>query len=978
MKAGNFKSLLSQLGYADTLLAKAHGENEFSYSITAENSAQELHVDYFYFHKKQDLFDKHLSVWNQNNRPSFVAIFDDQTYIIDSRQKPDVDSPLSRRVVIKSFDYGVNTAGFDIADELSLISKEGIDSSYYFRFVVDHQQRKKASEVDKDLLLNLLELRNDLVNKQNENTIHLLLLRCLFVKYLEDRGVFDKNYLHDALSQQSPEKLIAAFRKVRKINGDLFKQNELTADDLIPKYLQKLALFFGHFDYRTKQGTLFPYQFDKIPIQLISNIYESFLKEETKKGNGVYYTPSFLVNFMLSQTLSEKLKQTLKAKILDPACGSGAFLVEAFRLLIKASKAEKNYEKKKQILQHQLFGIDLDSRALQIAAFSLYLALLEGEKPEFIQEKIRTESPILPGLIGKTLIHGNALTDDIEFKVNDKKLALTFDCIVANPPWGSAKDDDDNENVKVRTAVGNKSKAGTIEEYRHVSDFQKSQAFLMRTKKWCHYGTIASMVVNNSIFLNENAASFRRSFLENYRLCTFFELSNINTILFKKRKIGEVKSKTVEIGANEPCCVLVYNTLNSPSTEVRYISPKLNSFTESLRLIAFGSHDVKTAKQSDFINEDLLWRIFVNGGWADYQIIKKRIINSDKSISIQCRSGFQPQVNMHSIGKPEYKDLIHPSSFLRYGYPDPNKIKQFNWSQTLRRKPTDDVFSSLRLLIPVRPLQSDELRFRTILMSDEAIHTDNILSIKLKSNGEYITNYLPILAIFNSKFIGYYLYLISSQWGKGDAKRSTLRNSEVENLPMPLLNYSDKRVKKLEGLVEQIIDLDKNSDEFDLIEKGIDNLVFDLYGLTIHERSVVNEFHEIHSSKKNALVNSKDLNHYGNRFASVFKQMLSDDVHLSFSHTISPNLGALICFQLNPKGDEEGGEKDILSIVKKAQTERSYFSSVLSEEKVKYYDKKAGCFYIIKSNLYKDWTERKAFDDANEEIAQIITYLRKK
>ncbi len=233
-------------------------------------------------------------------------------------------------------------------------------------------------------------LEDDLLEICNaQEIIHLLILRCLFIKYLEDRGIYEKNYLLNILNTGSTQKLIEAFEQIKRINGDIFKYDEFDISDLHKGYLKKLAIFFSCFNYRTKQGTFFPYNFDKIPIQLISHVYEAFLNNSRKGTKGIYYTPAFLVRFMLSHALQPQLQKKKNIAILDPACGSGAFLVEAFKEIVKSNNAENNYGKKVKILEKQIFGIDIDKQALQIATFSLYLSLLEGEKPSTIQEKIK-------------------------------------------------------------------------------------------------------------------------------------------------------------------------------------------------------------------------------------------------------------------------------------------------------------------------------------------------------------------------------------------------------------------------------------------------------------------------------------------------------------------------------------------------------------------------------------------------------------
>jgi hypothetical protein len=983
MGYSKFKSFLSlQLGYSD-LLSDKEVPNDFSYSIDTSadiTSQQRLPLRYFYFKNENELFQKHLALWNQNDCSSFIAVFDNKTFIIDSRQKPDNETHLPKRIIIKTFEYGVNTESYDIRKELYLISKEGVDSSAYFRFVIEHQKRKKSSEVDKELLLNLLALRKDLSSTPNEQ-VDLLLLRCMFIKYLEDRGVFPKDTLFKALNSGSSEQLIRTFAKVRKINGDLFSRKELSANDIHPSYLGKLSIFFGYTDYQKKQIKFFPYQFDKIPIQLISHIYESFLNEETRRGGGIYYTPSFLVDFMLSQTLRLKLQDNLQTTVLDPACGSGIFLVSAFRMIIKANKAERDYDKKKKILQHQLFGIDLDERALQIAAFSLYLALLEGEDPEFIQDKIEKEAPILPDLISKNLIYSNALTQDVVFALPENKTIQTFDCIAANPPWGSVPENGNEENIKTRDAIGNIAKSGIIAAYKNVSDYQRSQAFLLRTAKWSHKGTVASMVVNNSIFFNENGEGFRNDFLSNYRLNKFYELSDVNPILFKKRSIGKIKSNNVEIGANEPCCVLIYETEKDDNGKLQYISPKLNDFSKYLQLISYSSKDVVEVTKTDLLQEDLLWKIFVSGSWSEYQIIKKRILEKDNRIVIECRVGFQPKQNMKRLGQPNYRTLIEPSNFNRYGLIN-KKLERFDWNQKLRRRPDESIFSGQRILVPVRPLNSDELRFRAVKVNQPYVHKHNILCVKILKDGIYAKDYRPFLAILNSKYLGFLFYHISSQWGKGDAKRSTLRNSDIEALPFPSFEFSDAKIKQLSKLVDNIERAKSLNKDATRIENDIDELVFDLYRLTEYERTVVNEFYEIFYRRNNSRVCTTDLDHYSNRFSDVFRLMLSNDYELTFMHNVSSNLGAVVSFTIRNKGSKYKEDKssmlDIGSIVKKCQTERSYVSSVLAEEKVKYYDKTQQRFYIIKSNQFRDWTERQAIDDANEEIGQIVTFLKGK
>jgi hypothetical protein len=962
MNTKRFSLFLRNLGFSEKIISEKFRDDTFTYTIDAGQN--KFDINYVYTPTNEDIFQTHLVYWNKNNVNVFIAVSDDKTYIINAKEKPNLS--LSNKIKIHCFDYGINTVDFE-KEKIREISKEYIDASYFFDFVIKNQKSKQ--EVDKHLLLDLIALRNDLLDDKNEHIIHLLILRCLFLKYLEDRGIYSNGYLVNILDTKNPQNLIEAFDEIVKINGDIFKYERLTKEEIKPVYLEKLAQFFKS-DYRTKQLKIFPYQFNQIPIQLISHVYEAFLKGEEKKGKGIYYTPSFVVNFMLSHTLREKLIEKQDVTVFDPAVGSGAFLVESFRMIINSYDGEIDYTKKKEILQNQLFGIDIDPNALQIATFSLYLALLETEKPEFIREQIEKSYPILPTLIGNSLIEANSLTDNV-FENR------TFDCIVTNPPWSSVQDIDDPESQKERQAIGEKGEIGTIPEYKNVSDYERSQAFLLRVKKWSNLRTIFSLVVKNSIFLNDNANPFREDFLKNYQLNYFYELSNYNKILFKKRIIGKINGANIELGSTEPCAILVFELSKHKNNTVKYISPKLNDFSENFECIHFTQKDINGIEQNRFITDDLLWRVLVNGDFEDYKLIKEKLI-TENGINIECRSGFQPKKDMKPLGKPVYKDLIKPGDFQRYVIT--NQLAKFNWNQKLRRKP--DIFFGKRIIFPQRPLQEDNFRLRCIgIEKDTIVHRDDILCIKPKEQN-LVHNYFKImLGILNSKLIGYILFHISSQWGKeGEMKRPKLRNLDIEKyIMLPHINYEENKVEQIRQNVEEIENLKKQNISTKKYENLIDELVFDLYNLFDYEKEIIREFYKVRTERtgKSKYVTKSDLNEYVTNFTDTFGLMLAENYTLKASYKISANVGTIVCFTIVDEKEivepKEDNSLEILHFVKRRQLQQAEISKILNEDKVKIYDEKF--FYIIKSNLFKDWTKRQAIKDAKEEIGLLLSKL---
>nr|WP_319998390.1 N-6 DNA methylase [uncultured Draconibacterium sp.] len=959
MSKENFRKYLINLGFTEAEISSFLCENIFKYSP----SYTIPEIQYIFTEDDEEIFKYHLKLWNRNSDNVFVAVAKHQTYIIDCKKKPQNGKIQS----IKTFNYGVNSTGFE-GINLDLISKNYIDSSYFFQFI--QQSQRKKEEVDKDLLLNLIALRNDLLEGGNEQIVHLIILRCLFVKYLEDRGIFTSNYLSEILASKSVNSLIAAFGEVCKINGDVFGGNRLTANDIREDYLEKLHLFFSA-DYQSGQGTLFPYQFNNIPIQLISHVYEAFLNDNTKKGKGVYYTPSFVVNFMLSQSLKQKAEANPYLTVLDPSVGSAAFLVESFKIIrdAQAKKLRKNklsYDEKKLILLRQLWGVDIDSDALQISAFSLYLALLEDESSEFIRKKIENSSPILPSLIGSTLMHANTIVDHV-FE------GQTFDFIVSNPPWGSVPNDGDKEHLAEREAIDNKS--GVFPEYNEVADYERSQAFLRRIERWQKPDTTIVMIVKNSIFLNDKAAEFRKEFISKNKLETFYELSGYNKILFKKRTFKSAKV-TVEIGASEPCAIAVFKpNIDYSNYKINYIAPKLTTLAEHFEIIQYTNNESFLINKSKFIENDILWRVLVNSDMEGFDLINKKV-KQKCELQVEARSGFKPKKNMRQLGNPIWKKKIEPQNFEAY-YLRNKILEDFNWNQELERRRNDEIFRNSRILVPMRPLSGDKLKLRGLHIKEEVIYKHNITSLKLKKNESYLKNNFPYLSIINSKLIGFYFFNISTQWGKGAEKRETLRNVDLETLPIIEIT-NQKTLTLITNKINTYIKEREEGQDGSSILNDLDENVYNLYELNDYEKEIINEFYQVkveRASDKLKFVQPKDIQAYFDVFKESFELILAGNHTLNATYSISQNIGAIIKITIVEKASGKKLQQDnalqVLHFVKNKQLKET--DKLLKEEKIKVYEPTH--FYLIKSNQFKDWTKRQALKDAKEEIDLLFSNL---
>ncbi|MCK4695413.1 MAG: N-6 DNA methylase, partial [Candidatus Cloacimonetes bacterium] len=264
---------------------------------------------------------------------------------------------------------------------------------------------KKNTRVDKKLLDNIKTARKLLIDKEyTENPLYekhanRIIGRLIFIRYLIDRNVkFDyqgkgkelltKDNLPKLILQRDNlfnffEYLLKTFNgKILPLNGE---KNAIHQNHLII-----LSDLFAGNEIKARQPSFFNiFDFDFIPVELISNIYETFLSE-TQDADKAFYTPPFLVDYVLSQTVKPFINEHEKAekiscKIVDLTCGSGIFLCETLRSIINRyieltnpDRSSIEFKKKiKQLLEENIYGNDTNQEAIEIAKFSLFITLLD-------------------------------------------------------------------------------------------------------------------------------------------------------------------------------------------------------------------------------------------------------------------------------------------------------------------------------------------------------------------------------------------------------------------------------------------------------------------------------------------------------------------------------------------------------------------------------------------------------------------------
>lgn len=280
--------------------------------------------------------------------------------------------------------------------------------------------------------------------------INRLIGRLLYLFVLMDRGVLPESWLKKHCGSGAPysdrqqldiEKFWALQDAIDDVfNGAIF---EIPDRECIRQGHLNLAVEVIRFGADVSsggiQGSLLDINFSALQTETLSAVYEQFLKTESPEASseeGVVYTPPFLVDFVLNR-VEDSGALTSETKIIDPTAGSGVFLVGAFRRIIENSLAKSSERKLgldvlRNILVTNIFGVEKNLSAAQVAAFSLYLNLVEYCPREDLQiefSRAKRVRRIFPTLLGENIIVADF------FEKNRYFGQVNFDVAVGNPPW---------------------------------------------------------------------------------------------------------------------------------------------------------------------------------------------------------------------------------------------------------------------------------------------------------------------------------------------------------------------------------------------------------------------------------------------------------------------------------------------------------------------------------------------------------------
>jgi hypothetical protein len=805
----------------------------------------------------------HRTFWNHGGAPILVLVAPDQVHVYSGLVRPLPHDDAE----------GTIPALVQILERASTAIKEflpTVESGEYFRrnetlFNPDHR-------VDRELLDNLNATRTKLIGmspgRADTRVLDALLCRLVFACYLFDRGVVGEAYLRglglrnakhlrDVLGLQPRAKakrcLYALFRKLGKdFNGDLFSDNlDAEARMVSASYMDPLNEFFRATEIGSGQTSFWPYDFAVIPVEAISAIYERFLKG-SEKLEGAFYTPRFLAELVLDMALAGS-RSLLGLRCLDPACGSGIFLVCLFNRMAeewKLANAEARNDRRARELRKvlcSLNGLDINPTACRITAFSLYLAYLDQLSPRDIQE-LRQKGHKLPRLVHAPEsdrsgnVEGNIWCKD--FFAESNGYLVDADLVVGNPPWGS---------IAVKDSAAAQWCTNPEHQYP-LPDNQISTAFVWKA---AHHvsesGRICLVLPHGTIFNHSVAAlTFQRAFFKRHAVDRVVNLVDYQFFLFEE--------------ARHPAIVITYRKEAPKGREhnLEYWGPKTDWLVTRAEVIAVMPEDrctISTGEVLDDLEGKDAPQIWKQRYWATardrrlidrlslYPRLRDHVRQTGEGASTKrwlIAEGFQPVGENDDPKKAKALALtsrlfIEARSSNLDLFLSPDECRELSSKNlSVRRTSNPLVFRAPHVLVAkgfTRVAFADfDVSFRHALRGISGPKEDRDLLIFLA-------------AFLRSPLARYFLFQTSSNWG---ISRQEVHVEELLRLPFPLpaVLPSPHRAWEIVREVSQIVmsaairavqPLVDRQDAVDSASRSIEVLINEYFDVLPLEKTLIND-----------------------------------------------------------------------------------------------------------------------------------------
>ena len=806
---------------------------------------------------------------------------------------------------IKYLNYNDYLTEFDFLWET--FSKEKVLKGSFDKFIQGTANKKGTTTVDKEFLLTLDNCRTSLaenIAKLNpaldEDEINFAVQqtidRIIFLRIAEDRSIEPYGKLQESLKFGNYYTNLFGIFKIAddKYNSGLFNFKKDSISQNLQIDNKVLKLIINQFYYPEC-----PYEFSVLSVEILGSAYEQFLgktitinknhkavielKPEVRKAGGVYYTPEYIVNYIVENTvgkvtINKTPKQVAELKIVDPACGSGSFLIGAYHYLLNwhttyyqqnlpQAKKDKAFTPtgslatsiKKQILLNNIFGVDIDVNAVEVTKLSLLLKCMEGETQSSIANQTSLFNERVLPTLDDNIKSGNSLIDtdyyDTELDFGDEKKIKPFswhkqfknifknggfDVVIGNPPY----------DVLEKDRLGLTTPHLALKRYILFNHTYKPSLggklnlfrfFVVKAIQLTKNEGMFGLIVPSSLLGDKSCNSTREFLLSSTKKLEFdcfpqkdnvskrvFEDAKLSTAVFcgeKTKQVDEKFQKFVIRTYPANSFADVHKECTIKLTDLKAIDPNNlpiplidNINWELLRKIHISSGIKNLGEISDFV---------VRRGEIN-QTVYRNFIKDYATGNISLIKGVQ-------IGQFKFNKKLSQG-----------KVEWFDEKEFLLKNNFKEIANFERIATQRITGVDEKLRLVASLIQPKAFFADSTNSIHLIKNSKYDLKYL--LGLFNSKLFQWRFKLTSTNNNVG--------TNELQALPIKEINFNNNDDKqKHNTMVKTVITLLELKEELqitsllskkehlknkiDYCEEKMNELVYQLYNLTEDERKIV-------------------------------------------------------------------------------------------------------------------------------------------
>jgi methylase of polypeptide subunit release factors len=843
--------------------------------------------------------------------------------------------------------------------------------------------------VDRFLAQSLLKTAQILNEEiQNKDIVHSLLMRSLFILYLEDRGAAKEAWIYNRIKPDTNsyfdilddvDATYVLFEELHNhFNFNLFPVTEYERQTVTKEHLQKIKSCFTSGEVSknpVSDGSWRIFDFSFIQTEVLSEVYEIFIEEfKDTKNNMPFYTPYPLVELILNDKLPAKTETNHNVRTLDITCGAGIFLVESYKRLIqrwKNANSERDilFTELRDILIHNIFGIDIDPLALKVSASLLYLTLLEQLDPKtlWLSKEYRLphmmRSPNDPSLLNNQGI--NLWCGDVIGEIDAEKFLFKADLLVGNPPFGTDKISPEIKNY--------------LDKHKYAQE--KVLAFMDKAAQFVRDEGQIAMIFNTKILTNTNKSyqKFRKWLFNKTYVEKIYNLSIFNRA--KKDFAGQLFNS-----ASIPVSIACYRKtfpLNVPDI-VEYFAPQTYIKSNLADGLVIDSVEVKFLPRYECqVPDTKIWKTAMWGNVLDFNLLS---LLSDKS-TIYLKSYFKENNWLHATGlngDSKHRDfapdsIIETKEIQRYYTQKNVAVSNDKYFRKIDRHLFQPPF------IVVKKGQNDNREVSQITASyiDYTAYFKSGVFIMNKNDDNCTDIKKCLVSFFNSDLATYYLFLSTSSWG---IERDQIMLNEY--LELPAFFNDNQDLSPVAKLFDELISELKQDSPNPLFvkqkEEEINRKLESIIGLTAKEQILVQDTLKFSLKLLEQGENSISFEHTSKDENEAYANMLTEEMNEVLQHS-SYKVNAVI-YDVQEKDPLNLVTLSIITVKKnivfKSADDLTYAlktintrmlrqkrQSIYVKQQYKYFDN--NFIYIIKPNRKYFWTRSQAMNDAMSLVTEI-------